>query len=306
MSSKLLAGVAIPPLLVASLVVGSGAAKADSLPDALGPRELGTGEARRAAATGSTAAVLNPAGAALTRSYVIEISGGLRPDDGDEADVFAVSICDSVTSRAAACISYNYLQNESIESFHNVGLTTAVPLSERFFVGLTNRYLSLDDAAAAAGTGTETGTENGSTKGWSLDGGIVVKPVSVLGLAVVGHNLFSSGMSDADSPRSVGFGAALTPVPKLLVAADAQWRIEEDRSVRYGMGAEYFLSEQGGEHGMPLRLGYVYDDNESQSFLTGGIGYVTPRIALDFGVRKQVAGGSALTLQLGLRLFFQS
>jgi hypothetical protein len=56
---------------------------------------------------------------------------------------------------------------------------------------------------------------------------------------------------------------------------------------------------------VPLRGGYVYDSLLKASYITGGIGLVTPRIGIDVGARKQVDGpGDEFLVETSLRLFF--
>src|SRR5262245_64225175 len=103
-------------------------------PELVSPRALGMGESLRAAASGALAISQNPAGVALTRMYVIEGGYGYRPED--HSNIQAASICDSVTSKIAACLSYNHLTSDLTtdgqgdRSRHDAGLTVAVPLGE--------------------------------------------------------------------------------------------------------------------------------------------------------------------------------
>ena len=52
-----------------------------------------------------------------------------------------------------------------------------------------------------------------------------------------------------------------------------------------------------------MRAGYVYDSGNSASYLTGGLGFITPRLAVDAAFRTQVSNGSETMLQFSLRLF---
>ena len=48
----------------------------------------------------------------------------------------------------------------------------------------------------------------------------------------------------------------------------------------------------------------VYDEIGAAHYVTGGLGYITPRVGIDLGARKQVGGdGDELMVQLGLRMF---
>jgi hypothetical protein len=281
-------------LVLVLSVASSGFARADG--DVLGARSLAVGESLRAAATGSLATHLNPAGVALARSYVIEGGYGYRPDD--KSHIQAVSLCDSVTSRVAACLYYNHLSADPTEegdrSLHEFGITTAVPLGSSLALGVTNRYVSYSESVM------EEVPFDSSKKGLLFDAGILYRVIPSLSLAFVGYNLI--GADDARYARALGFGAAFTPAGRLTFSADGRYDFGTD-SARWGGGAEYLFSGADAQQGIPIRAGYVYDAETSGSFITAGAGFVTPRVALDIGARKQVASGDELMLQLSLRLF---
>jgi hypothetical protein len=136
-----------------------------------------------------------------------------------------------------------------------------------------------------------------------MDGGLIVRASDRLNLALVGYNLV--GHDASAFPRGVGAGVALYPMPNLLVAGDARWNleIEGDSPGRWSAGAEYFFASPGAQAGYPFRAGYVYDELTSAQYVSGGLGYATARVALDVGLRKQVAEGDDMMLQFGLRLF---
>src|SRR5688500_5894336 len=131
-------------------VFATGFARADS--DVLSPRAIGVGEALRAAATGSLATTLNPAGIVTSRTYVIEGSYGFRPDD--KSHIQSVSICDSVTTRVGACIYYRHLSADPSEmgdrSLHDIGISVAVPLGPNLAFGVTNRYVNYSESVMEA------------------------------------------------------------------------------------------------------------------------------------------------------------
>ena len=281
-------------LVLVLSVASAGFARADG--DVLGARSLAVGESLRAAATGSLATHLNPAGVALTRSYVIEGGYGYRPDD--KSHIQAVSLCDSVTSRVGACLYYKHLSADpSLEgdrSLHEFGITTAVPLGSSLALGVTNRYVSYRESVNE-GVPVDT-----SKKGLLFDAGILYRVIPSLSLAFVGYNLI--GADDARYARALGFGAAFSPGGKLTFSADGRYDFGIE-SARWGGGVEYLFSNSDGGQGLPIRGGYVYDAQTGASFVTAGAGFVTPRIALDLGARKQVADGDELMLQMSLRLF---
>ena len=281
-------------LILVLSAASAGFARADS--DVLGARSLAVGESLRAAASGSLATSLNPAGAAMTRAYVIEGGYGYRPDD--KSHIQAVSLCDSVTSRVAACLYYTHLSADPSEagdrSLHEFGITTAVPLGSSLALGVTNRYVSYSESV------TEELPIDSSKKGLLFDAGIMYRVFQPLSLAFVGYNLI--GADDDRYARAIGFGAAFNAADRLTFAADGRYDFGTE-GARYGGGAEYLFSGSEAQAGIPIRAGYVYDAKTSGSFVTAGAGFITPRVALDIGARKQVSEGDELMLQLSLRLF---
>lgn len=275
-------------------VFATGFARADS--DALSPRAIGVGESLRAAATGSLATSLNPSGLVMSRSFVIEGSYGYRPED--HAHIQSVSICDSVTNRVGACLFYRHLSADPSEAgdrtMHEVGITAAIPLGPNLAFGVTNKYVNYGE------TVMEVVPVDTSKKGLTFDAGLTFRVMPMLSLGVVGYNLF--GGDDARYSRALGGGAAFNLGSRLLLAADAKYDFEA-ASTRFGGGLEFLFSGADGQQGVPLRAGYVYDSEGEGSYLTGGLGFVTPRVALDLGARKQVANGDELMVQFSLRLF---
>src|SRR5215831_14405916 len=133
---------------MAFMSIAGPAATVRAEPEVVSPRALGMGESLRAAASGGLATSLNPAGVALSRMYVLEGGYGYRPED--HSNIQAASICDSVTSRVAACLSYNHLSSDLTtdgqgdRSRHDAGLTVAVPLGD-LALGTTWRYVSYNE-----------------------------------------------------------------------------------------------------------------------------------------------------------------
>ncbi len=288
---KVLAGVGF-------LWVAGVAAIAHADGDLLTPRSLGMGDSLRASASGSLATTLNPAGVALTRTYVLEGGYGYRA--ADHSNIQAVSLCDSVTSRVAACLAYDHLSSDLTtdgqgdRSRHEVGLTTATPLGDSLAFGVTWRYVSYNENPPPSMTAH-------SHDGFLLDAGLTYRLLPTLNLGVVGYNLV--GADDDAYARALGFGMAFNLTPSLLVAADGRYDFGRDTG-RYGGGAEYLFSGDGSQ-GVPVRVGYLYDAGLKASYVTGGLGFITQRLAVDIGARGQVDGpGNELMLQAGLRIFF--
>jgi hypothetical protein len=284
-------------LVILSLAGDPGVGRAQTVED-LGPRSVGVGEALRAAAVGSLATTLNPAGVSLARSYVIEGDYMYRPDD--HANVQVISLCDSVTARVGACLYYDHLSIAPDDSagdgqryMHQFGISVSMPVGESFLLGITQRYVSY----------TDTLVDANSHSGYGLDAGMILRLGSSFNLAAVGYNLI--GNDQAQFARALGAGLALNLSSKLLIAADGRWNLESGDG-RYGGGLEYFFAGGDAQQGFPVRAGYVYDAATAAHYITGGLGFITPRVGIDVGVRKQVQNGDELMLQFSLRLFMPS
>lgn len=284
---------------LALVVVRSDArADANSLNDNLGPREIAVGESMRADARGALATTLNPAGLALNRELVFEGSYGYR--DGDEASAVAVSACDS-TVPIAGCFYYRYfsaapeLGGEQFDRrAHEFGTVAARQLAPRVLIGLTGKYFDYESDQA----------DEGNSDGFAFDLGLTVRASDAVNVAFVGHNLWAA--ESEQYPRAVAGGVMLRPAPPLTMAFDALWNLDtgEDESTgRYGGGAEYFLSSADKQSGYPIRAGAVYDNQLEATYLTAGFGFLSAKMGLDLGARKQVDGGDELMVHASLRIF---
>src|SRR5262249_11675908 len=160
--------------------------------------------------------LLNPAGAALTKTYVFEGFYGFRPED--KSHVEAVSLCDSVTTNVAACLSYDHLSASpdypggmtGERSSHRFALTTAVPLSESIFFGITQKYVIYNDTMML------DPVVQVEKKGYLLDAGLTLKVMDTVNLGIAGYNLI--GADDAEYARALGGGLAWNILPNFLAA----------------------------------------------------------------------------------------
>jgi hypothetical protein len=200
----------------------------------------------------------------------------------------------------AACLYYTHLSadvtldGQGSRYRHDVGLTLAVPLAEGLSLGVTNRYISYSENLP------DLSMVDQSHSGFLLDAGLSYRVAPSLALALVGYNLV--GNDDGLYTRALGFGLAWNASANLLFAADGRYDLDKSHG-RYGGGAEYLFSGADGQQGVPVRAGYVYDSAASASYLTAGLGFVTPRVGIDLGGRRQVTQGDELMLQLSLRVF---
>ena len=177
----------IPVAAIVSIVAAAAPARAQN--DFVGTRAMGMGEAQRANATGASGPLLNPAGMSLVRQYVIEGMYGIKIEDvGHNANL---SVVDSITSRVAAGLFYDYIYETPQIGFnwaggridseqisrtgHAAGLSLSLPLGDHFIIGATAKYLHLDTTAPLPmGTVPDHLTLD-SVNGVTFDVGMIVK-----------------------------------------------------------------------------------------------------------------------------------
>jgi len=283
-------------LIIVVSLIGSAYAEGDALVDTLGPREIAVGEAMRGGATGSSAIGLNPAGLPLNRELVFEGGYGYRLSD--EASLIGVSACDS-TSAIPGCFYYSYAGSSPelgdmtlSRRTHMAGMSVAYPITPRVFLGSSMKYFNFkSDVMGEA-----------KASGFNWDLGATIRISDFVSLGAAAYNLWG-----ADSPelaRAVGGGILARPVDMLAFSFDARWKLDgDDHSARYGGGAELFLSPRTGQSGFPIRAGALRDNGLDATYLSGGVGYATMKLAIDVTARVAVTGEDATLFIASMRFF---
>ncbi len=268
---------AIPSFLLAALMGLLATSPASAAEGFVGTRSLGMGETLRGAATAGTGPLLNPSGMSLTQSYNIE-ADYFYARTGDNQNLHA-SIVDSTSGyRVAGGLYYTYHSDDPGPTSghgHEVGLALAVPFGEHVSVGATAKYFRLSGDQVSPGA---------MSSGLTYDVGITLRPANVFSLGVVGYNLRDLNLGVA--PRSIGYGAALSPTDFLLIAVDAVTNLTADAPLprtgtRVSAGAELFLAKK-----VALRAGGGYDGITQNGFFTAGLAAVSEAGALDVGLRQ--------------------
>jgi hypothetical protein len=283
-------------LIIVMSLIGSAHAEGDALVDTLGPREIAVGEAMRGAATGATAIGLNPAGLPLNRELVFEGGYGYRLSD--QASLVGVSACDS-TSAIPGCFYYNYAGSSPevggmtlARRTHMAGMSLAYPITPRVFFGTSVKYFNFD---------SDVMNEN-KASGFNWDVGTTFRISELVNLGIAGYNLW--GDDSPEFPRAVGGGLLARPVASLAISFDARWKLEgDDRSARYGGGAELFLTPRNGQSGFPIRAGALRDSGLDATYLSAGLGYATMRLAVDVAARYAISGPDDTLFIASLRFY---
>lgn len=280
------------------LVTGGSVARADtdSLEDGLGPREIAVGEALRGGATGASAIDLNPSALPLTNELVFEGGYGYRVSD--EASLIGVSACDSTTA-TPGCFFYDYAGSTpqldgmtGKRTSHIAGMTLAKQLLPRILFGSAVKYFHYDSSM--------TGEEAAS--GFAFDLGGTVRVTNLINLGIAAQNLWKTEDS-ARFPRAIGGGLHARPINSLAFSFDMRWKLDgDDRSARYGGGAELFLGG-GRSTGFPIRGGAIHDAGSDTTYMTAGLGLASMTWGVDVGARRAVKGGDDTLVVASLRIF---
>jgi hypothetical protein len=269
----------IPLAIVATLAF---APTAQAFEDFTPPEALGMGGAARAWATGDEGPLMNPSGMSLTKAYTLTGSYEYASRLSDQ--FIHASVVDSTAPiNLAGGLYYTYhAQSPSgapSGSGHEGGLALSYPFGPYVSVGATVKYFKLlgGDATADHGGGV------------TFDVGATIRPTQIISIGVVGTNLRDLGTSEATV--AVGYGAALLPIPALLVAADGLTRFTADNQTgRKGTslmgGAAYTVAGK-----VAVRAGGGYDAATGNGYLTAGASIVSEIGAVDAGLRQDVTKG---------------
>lgn len=263
------------------------------------PRITALGGAQRAFSNSLEALFQNPANMATTRVYHVGGLAEIWPEARRQS--YGVAAVDSIVSsaRLAGGIGgvYSKQDPDGIDRTHtNLVMALALPVSEKFFVGLGGKYLwlSQDGAGPLGPSRVSAGLpEEEIVSGFGLDAGLTVKPTDSLALAVVANNLNSP--DHGFLPLSVGGGAGYG-TQDLTLEADllSDFTTYDEARLRAMLGFELLL----GDH-FPLRAGYRYDEGLDNHGLSFGVGYLEPTFSISLGVRRYVGDEAATAVALG-------
>lgn len=279
--------------------------------DLQGTRSIGMGGGLRASATGESAVLLNPAGLALIKTYSVNALYQFR--FGDKASLVNGSVVDSVTSSVAAGVFYSFrrstpsraiaLKNgavfdlEETLTTHEAGLSLAYPLGSIAILGLTTRYIYHEVEQPEGTPEFYAGIDHNTV---SMDFGAILRPWSTLLIAAVGYNLIP--LDGVEYPIQLGLGLAYSFGSTLLLEFDSviDFTTGESTAASFHGGAEVFVGKM-----VALRGGAMHDMVHDATYVTGGIGLLAKKIALDVGFRQMVDGGPETLLAVSIRAYLQ-
>ena len=281
-------------------------------------RSAALGGAVRALGNAVTGLYSNPANIALTRVYHLQGLAQIWPEA--RRQTYGASAVDSVTGRlaGAAGAHYGVLDPDGVDrKWTDIRVAIGFPVSERFYAGVTGKYLKLRDngtppfgyglprSNASAGLADEPVVD-----GFTFDAGITVKPTSSLFIGIVGTNLTNTGNGFQPLTLGGGIGYGNNDITaEVDVVADFTTYTKTSGSSRSAMRAMAGFEYLAADH-FPLRLGYRYDAEPATHAISGGLGYIDPQFSIDVAIRRTVSGkepfGPVTTVVIDLQYFLES
>jgi len=274
------------------VLAGAGSAHGDEpplpmgVPDVVGARGLALG-AYRGMAGGNDSMFVNAAALAARRRYAVETQWLLdRAGSSNELQLLTGSVVDSEGSVTGGFAYTRVFSGPWIGNL--LHLPVAFPLVDRFFLGATGKWQSLD------------GPASDQMRAANFDVSAFWQPSSLFSLGGAVYNVLAAGHRD-QQPRAYGAGAAIGDDRTFLLAVD--WRGDAQRQDHltslFAVGGEVLVSDL-----VPLRAGYVHDDTRHASFWSAGAGVVTTSgFAVDVAYRQCIERSDERILAVGLKLF---
>jgi hypothetical protein len=277
-----------------------------NLGEAPHPRSLGMAGASEVWGGSTTALFVNPANLPLYRVYHIEGLAAFGPEA--RRQTYGGAVVDSSTSRFAGGLAgtWSQMDPDGIDrQWTDVRLGVAYPLSDRFSLGVTGRYLRVNQGNGKGpfGPGITDGGLSGSPmlSEFSFDAGLAVALSEQFRLAISGRNLTAPGTALMPVAAAGGLGWS-----NQVVTAEADVLVDFTTfgaaRMRTMEGLEILFAER-----FPIRAGYRYDAGTRTHGVCFGGGYVDHRFSVELGLQRDVAGDHpATTISVGLRIFIDA
>ena len=281
-------------------------------------RSVGMGGATRALGNAVTGLYSNPANIALTRVYHLQGLAQIWPEARRQS--YGASAVDSVSGRVAGALGAHYgvLDSDGVDrKWTDVRVAVGIPISDKFYAGLTAKYLKLyDNGAPRLGYGLRNSyasaglTDSPTVNGFTFDAGITVTPSRGLFLGVVGTNLTKpdNGFRPLTLGGGVGYGNN-DITAEIDVIADFTTYTGTDGSSRTAMRGQAGFEYLAADH-FPLRLGYRWDVAPATHAITAGVGYIDPQFSVELGFRRSITSkepyGPVTAIVIDLQYFLES
>jgi hypothetical protein len=289
------------------------------------PRSAAMGGALRALGAGSAGIFLNPAAMATTRVYHIEALTQYTPET--HRWIVGGVIVDSITSRLAGAFSImgvplpmdpDGIRRTSLD----LRLSLAYPITDRFILGVTGRYLKATQQGTAGSSygfgssvvsgglfdpssGPPPNTRFALVNTATIDAGLIAKPTDSLYVAAIGQNLTyaNNGFLPFLVGGGLGYGTDALSIEADALADLSSWGVPgaAKPTARVMAGAEYKVAGL-----VPIRAGYRYDQGAKLNTVSLGSGFVGNEFAIEASVKRTVSNPGATTVFLSFAYYLES
>lgn len=280
------------------------------------PRSGGMSGALRALGGGNTAHYLNPANMGITRLYHIQALTQFTPEAGRH--LYGAAIVDS-TRRFSGGVSFigGFQDDAGIDRSHlDARISLAFAISSRFHLGLSGRYMSLDQeglgplgnsrvSGGLLDPEDQPGGRDALVNTVTFDAGVTIKATDELHIGLSGQNLSypNNGILPTTAGGGIGYGTKDFSIEVDGVADFSSW---SEISPRVMAGGEYLIANT-----FPIRAGYRFDLLAGSKLkpshqVSGGIGYIDQSFGVEASVRRTVAGPSATIIMVGVSVHLES
>jgi len=262
----------------------------------MGARGLGLGGAVIASGTGSDALIANPAAMSLVRSYIWE--NYYRYNNKTAGHGGLTALVDSFKNeRLAAGVFTSYTSAEPEdetsgttlkEKTLRAGLALSLSFTDWLAIGVNGQYCKYELKDLPSG--------DVKNNFFTLDVGAIAKLSEMFSLGAVAYDL----LSDHSEARPYVFGAGVAVRlfgNKLLLEVDG---LLEGKKPWIRGGAEFLFGQ-----GIVVRGGGGRREFLEQTFVSGGLGFITKGSSVEFSVQHQLDGDRATIVGLDLRFFIR-
>lgn len=270
------------------------------------PRSVALAGAQQVWGGSTTALFVNPANLPLYRVYHIEGLAAFSPEARRQS--YGGAVVDSSTSRLAGGFggTWSQMDPDGIRrQWTDLRLSLAYPLGDRFHLGVTGRYLRMNQGATRGPFGASLASDGTSSdpivNEFTFDAGLAVALAERLRLAVSGRNLTAPGHGIMPLGVAGGLGWSNHTI---TIEANSLVDFTTFGSARMRMmvGGELLLADR-----FPLRAGYRYDAGMKTHAVGAGAGYVDRRFSIELGGRRDVVADHPSTMiAVSLRFFIDS
>jgi hypothetical protein len=281
------------------------------------PRWVAFAGAQAALGSSTTAVYDNPANLAASRVYHFEGLLGFSPEANRQT--YGGGIADSSTNQLAArpagtdsanglaggiAGTWSTMDPDGINrQWTDLRLALAYPVLNNLFVGLTGRYLQVNQAVGRGPFGADfvsDGTpDQGLSSLFTFNAGVTYRPIKQLSLGVVGQNLTYPNHPIAPTTFGGGVGVDFE-VFTAEFDSMADFTTYGAPTGRFMLGTEVFLF-----HRLAIRLGYRIDTGQRTQSICGGLGWVDKHFSVESSLRQDVVADHPNTMVVfGFRYFY--